>query len=62
MRAPFKVSLDKNGKLVFQSGALLVMIVTSIFLYHVALVGAMTSIYLLLGVMSATMLLVLSIG
>jgi hypothetical protein len=52
-----KITLDRNRKLLLQSVALLGMMLTPVFLYVAALAGATASIYLLLGVMTAAMVL-----
>jgi hypothetical protein len=54
---PPKITLDRNRKLLLQSVALLSMMLTPVFLYVAALAGATASIYGLLGVMTAAMLL-----
>ena len=57
MRIPPKVTLARNRKLLLQSVALLGMMLTPVFLYVAALTGVTASIYLLLGVMTAAMVL-----
>ena len=62
MRTPPKVPLDQNRKLLLQSVALLGMMLTAVLLYVAALAGATASVYLLLGVMAATMILAMVIS
>jgi hypothetical protein len=54
---PLKINLDRKRKLLLQSVALLGMMLTPAFLYVAALAGATASIYVLLGVMTAAMVL-----